>query len=376
MKNISNRIFLSLLVILLIGAGISAQPQVTVTVQESVGGCDLMTNCEFDTICVDIVMSVDIPKTLDSYNIWVEYDGTVISREGFGVNNNTPVGDNTCVIANGNQDTDLEGPAFNPDHWRVSGVPGSGFPMAANTPYTVHTICFIILQPTVLNGQQVCVGGNVSSLLTTVTFTDASSDTDVPETCMVLDGSFASCSILPVELLDFSAKKAGMTSFLNWSTSTEINSDYFEIQRAREDKEFEAIGIVKAAGNSAFQETYQFIDQKPNRGINYYRLKQFDLDGRFNLSPIRSLNFTESREISVYPNPVSNTLYVSLSDEDARNKEQTIFEIYDIYGKLMYQSESHLQTYKIDVSELQDGSYILSIVNGSVNTSHTFIKSK
>jgi uncharacterized repeat protein (TIGR01451 family) len=184
------------MMIFLLYLGVSAQPQVTLTVQESAGGCDLETDCANDIICVDIVMSVNQAKTLDSYNIWVEYDGSIISREAFGVNNNTPTGDNSCVIANGVQDTDLEGPPFNPDHWRVSGVPGMGFPMMANTPYIVHTICFVILQPNLLEGQPICVGGNVATLLTTVTFTDSSSDTDVPESCMILNNSFSSCTIL------------------------------------------------------------------------------------------------------------------------------------------------------------------------------------
>jgi hypothetical protein len=343
-------------------------------VQESAGGCGLVTDCVNDIICVDIVMSVDIPKTLDSYNIWVEYDGSVISREAFMVNNNTPVGDNSCVIANGNQDTDLEGPSFNPDHWRVSGVPGMGFSMLANTPYIVHTICFIIQDPMLLNGQQVCVGGNVSSLLTTVTFTDASSDTNVPETCMVLDGSFASCSILPVELLNFAVKKAGGTSILDWSTATEINSDYFEIQRAAEDKIFSTIGKVKGAGTTNELTSYQYVDYTPERGTNFYRLKQVDYDGQTDLSPIRSVNFTEEGDVSVYPIPANEVLYVNLNELNFRRNQTTYYEIFDTQGRSVLVTESQSTLTKIDITSLNSGAYFLQISNESVNKNYRFIK--
>jgi len=343
-------------------------------VQESAGGCGLQTNCPNSVICVDIVMSVDIPKTLDSYNIWVEYDGSVISREAFNSNNNTPIGDNSCVIANGSQDTDLEGPTFNPDHWRVSGVPGNGFSMAANTPYIVHTICFIILQPSLLFGQPICVGGNVSSLLTTVTFTDATSDTNVPETCMVLDGSFNSCSLLPIELLDFSAKKAENTSLLTWTTAMEINNNYFEVQRATEDKVFSTIGKVKGAGNTNDLTAYRFVDYSPDRGTNFYRLIQVDFDGHAVFSPIRSVKFTEEGDVSIYPVPTKDILYVSLNELNLKKNQNTYFEIFDTQGRSLMVKQSQTTLTKIDVTSLNDGAYFLQVINGSLNKNYRFIK--
>lgn len=367
MKNISFRIVLSLLITLMVGIGVSAQ-QVTVTVQESAGGCDLVTDCDNNIICVDIVMSVDIAKTLDSYNIWVEYDGTVISREAFGVNNNTPVGDNSCVIANGSQDTDLEGAAFNPDHWRVSGVPGMGFPMVANTPYIVHTICFIIQQPTMLNGQQICVGGNVSSLLTTVTFTDASSDTDVPETCMTLGSNFASCTLLPIEFLDFSAKKSEGISLLDWTTSYEMNSDFFEVQRAGDNKEFSTIGKVKSTGNTSTVSAYRFKDEAPLDGKNFYRIKQVDFDGRFMYSPVRSLLFNdEAFAFRVWPNPVSSFLYIRLQNFQADEGE---IKLINAGGQVVLSQsfKSDLLDAKLDISSFQPGLY--SLVVETANDTH------
>lgn len=359
-------------VALLVSVHLHAQPQVTVIAQESAGGCGLVTDCPNNIICIDIVMTVNQTKTLDSYNVWVEYDGSVISREAFNVNNNTAVGDNTCVIANGVQDTDLEGPSFNPDHWRVAGVPGNGFPMTANVPYTIHTICFVILNPSLLNGQSICVGGNVSSLLTTVTFTDASSDTDVPETCMTLDGSFNSCSLLPIELLSFTAFRADNTSVLDWTTSAEINNKYFEVQRADKDNQFVKIGEVAAAGNSTSPVSYRFIDNSPHKGTNYYRLKQIDFDGHFSYSPTRSVKFTGTESITIYPNPVSNLLYVDLPWE-INTEENMRYEIFDSEGRLVDAGEILSLVQGLDVSALNNGAYILSITGNAITSKEKFI---
>jgi hypothetical protein len=369
-KNLATLLFLTLGIV--VNSELKSQPQVTVTVQESIGGCGLVTDCENNIICVDIVMAVDQNKTLDSYNIWVEYDGSVISREAFNVNNNTAVGDNSCVIANGVQDTDLEGPSFNPDHWRVAGVPGNGFPMTANVPVIVHTICFVIMNPTLLNGQSVCVGGNVSSLLTTVTFTDATSDTNVPETCMVLDGSFNSCSLLPIELLSFTAHRANNASVLEWITSAEVNNNYFEIQRSDRNKEFASIGKVEALGNSISPVTYRFLDKSPYPGINYYRLKQVDIDGQFTYSPIRSVNFNDQVEFSLYPNPVSDLLYVEITREVIEDLNAR-YDILDSEGRLIESGKVLTAVQGIDVSGYRSGAYILSITSDVVNAKEKFI---
>lgn len=362
MKNISIRIFLSFLVTLMVSIGAFAQPpEVTVTVQESAGGCGLVTDCDNDIICVDIVMSVSVAKNLDSYNIWVEYDGTVISREAFGVNNNTPVGDNSCVIANGSQDTDIEGPQFNPDHWRVSGVPGMPFPMAANTNYIVHTMCFMILQPALLNGQQICVGGTVSGLVTSVTFSDASVDVNVPETCMTLGSDFASCTLLPISFLDFSARKSEGISLLDWTTSYELNSDFFEVQRAGDNKEFSTIGKVKSNGTTSTVSAYRFKDEAPLDGKNFYRIKQVDFDGRYMYSPVRSLLFNdEAFAFSVWPNPVSSFVYVKLQNFQAEDGQ---IKLINSAGQVvLHQSfkSAYLDT-RLDVSKFQPGLYSLVV---------------
>ena len=345
---------------------LTAQPQVTVNLIESTGGCQLQTNCDIGRICVDIVMSVNQNKNLNSYNIWVEYDGDVISREAFGVNNNQPIGDNTCVILNGNQDTDLEDPGNIPDHWRVAAVLGN-FPMTANVPVTVHTICFIILQPSLLDGQQVCVGGFVGgppplpSLQSTVTFTDDSFDDNIPETCMIIDENFISCSLLPIKLLDFEVTKKDRTAVLDWTTSYESNLNYFEVQKAGEDKRFTPVGKVSGAGNSTSIQSYRFVDSSPFSGNNFYRLRSVDYDGKEDYSPIRSVQFdARVPRFSIHPNPTADN--ISIVSDDLNGGPYEIM-IYSLDGLPLYTSrvDNLNEDNLISLDDLKPGIYQVSV---------------
>ena len=92
--------------------------------------------------------------------------------------------------------------------------------------------------------------------------------------------SIAGSGSLPVTLLNFSgvAAKEGVRLF--WETSQEINNRNFEISRAGQDGVFKKIGSVDAMAVPAVTHRYQFVDHHPADGVNYYQLKQVDLDGR------------------------------------------------------------------------------------------------
>ncbi|MBI3502883.1 MAG: T9SS type A sorting domain-containing protein [Bacteroidetes bacterium] len=104
-------------------------------------------------------------------------------------------------------------------------------------------------------------------------------------------GSPGSCvaTILQVELISFNAACKNGTVVCDWSTASEINNDYFEIEKSSEGKNFEPIGKIKGAGNSSTEKNYSFTDETPystnqsiNQSANFYRLKQTDYDGRNN----------------------------------------------------------------------------------------------
>ncbi|MBR9923338.1 MAG: hypothetical protein GYB31_21100 [Bacteroidetes bacterium] len=114
---------------------------------------------------------------------------------------------------------------------------------------------------------------------------------------------------LPVELNRFTASLLNEKDvLLEWQTETEINSDFFLIERSEDGENFRNIGELPAAGNSTQQQNYQFTDQETLAGLNYYRLKQFDFDGSFSYSPIRSVRVdVASRNlVQLSPNPVQS----------------------------------------------------------------------
>jgi len=112
---------------------------------------------------------------------------------------------------------------------------------------------------------------------------------------------------LPIELLDFTAKLANTAIDLRWSTSSELNNDFFTVERLNaEDDMFDQIAVVKGSGTINEARSYHAYDFVPNIGKNYYRLKQTDFDGKFSYSKIVMVDFQGSGElVSVYPNPTN-----------------------------------------------------------------------
>src|SRR5258708_40341589 len=96
-------------------------------------------------------------------------------------------------------------------------------------------------------------------------------------TLLDLNGNF----VLPVGLLSFDAEKKGASVLLTWKTAQEQKSDRFEIERSADGISYHLIGTLAASGNTSMVTSYSFTDHQPLDGINYYRLKQVDIDGLF-----------------------------------------------------------------------------------------------
>jgi hypothetical protein len=111
--------------------------------------------------------------------------------------------------------------------------------------------------------------------------------------------------LLPIELADFSAAvSADQTVALQWTTLTELNNDYFTLERSADGIVWEVLKTVAGAGNSQEALTYYEEDSYPLKGISYYRLKQTDVDGQYSYSTIRAVEITpQNKPLLVYPNP-------------------------------------------------------------------------
>ena len=127
---------------------------------------------------------------------------------------------------------------------------------------------------------------------------------------------------LPVEFIDFTAVKINESVLLEWGTESEINSDYFEIERSSNAIDWIRLLTTKAAGESTSPKEYQEVDAEPLDGISYYRLSQYDFDGKRTILKTVSLNNkleTGPYEIRVFPNPVTERVRVIGSKIDLEN---------------------------------------------------------
>jgi len=114
---------------------------------------------------------------------------------------------------------------------------------------------------------------------------------------------------LPVELVYFKGKaQLSGGAKLSWGTASEVNSNYFVVQRSPNGREFVAVSRVKSAGTSVQAQHYELLDPKPLAGLTYYRLLQVDLDGSETYSPIVVLKpGAAETALQLWPNPVGSS---------------------------------------------------------------------
>ena len=171
-------------------------------------------------------------------------------------------------------------------------------------------------------------------------------------------------SLLPVELSRFDVKVVDEEyARLDWSTETESNNSHFLVQHSPDGRQFETIGQVVGEGDSNRPLDYYFMHENPSRGINYYRLQQFDFDGSNKVFGPRAVRFAgRGKDILVYPNPTANSIQLVLPD--ATNAWQ--IDLYDLSGrKLLVQSfEAQTSNAYFDLNHLPSGTYILRWQNG------------
>ncbi len=138
-------------------------------------------------------------------------------------------------------------------------------------------------------------------------------------------GSSSEFNPMPVELLNFDARRSGIRQVdLSWETATEVNNDFFVVERSADRNNWEHLLQVPGVGNSSVVQTYQAVDTLPGSGINYYRLQQVDQDGQYSYSRIRSVTFEElEKRVQLYPNPTTG--HLTIEGEKAELAEVSIW---------------------------------------------------
>ncbi len=168
---------------------------------------------------------------------------------------------------------------------------------------------------------------------------------------------------LPLRLLSFDAENKNHVNNLTWKTSAEVNTSRFEVERSFDGNKYSKMGEVKAINIREKQNTYTFTDVKPIEGLNYYRLKMIDLDGKSTYSMIRVINSTSTvQNVKVYPNPTSNVITTDFSLEE---ENEGMIQIFDALGSMVSQQAADYKAganrVRTDVSALPAGIYFVKL---------------
>jgi hypothetical protein len=179
-------------------------------------------------------------------------------------------------------------------------------------------------------------------------------------------GASLNCSVLPVEFLSFTGQRKEDYHELDWQTATELNNDYFTVERSVNGEAFTAIGQVNGAGSSSQIHSYSFNDMHPQEGWNYYRLRQTDFNGQSTVSNIVALNYhtTSVYVENVHPIPSDGDIYF---DFVSPAKTTLHYQITDCSGRLISEQTNDMSagknSVKIDLSASDKGIYFLRVID-------------
>lgn len=177
---------------------------------------------------------------------------------------------------------------------------------------------------------------------------------------------------LPISLTSFDLTKQNEQVLLKWSTVSELNNEYFEIENSADGRTWKFVSKISGNGTTTNTNYYTFIDQKPLNGLSYYRIKQVDFDGQTSYAPIKSISFDKlinDKALRIFPNPVTHHLSIEgFYPDDVRVK------IFNILGREMngFSLKNESSTLSLDVSNLSTGIYLLCINHENIR----FIKNE
>lgn len=164
---------------------------------------------------------------------------------------------------------------------------------------------------------------------------------------------------LPVVWLDPAvAEIKNGKAALTFSTAQQINNSHFEVEHSQDGNQYQTIGKIEGEGHTNREIDYKFIHESPSSGINYYRVKQVDLDGQYSFSNVASVIY-RTDEVNVYPNPVRDLLTVSLPN-------QRSVAIYNHLGQQVCNYYLEEGENVVDMASLESGLYLLKFDDGRV----------
>jgi len=160
-------------------------------------------------------------------------------------------------------------------------------------------------------------------------------------------------TVLPVKLFDFRGQLNNNSALLYWSTAFESNSSEFQVEKSTDGIIFNKIGRVPASGNSSYTKNYNYTDNNIT-GVNYYRLKMVDLDGRSEYSKIIVISNFNKSQVSLFPNPASSFITITGIHSNG------LITITNMNGIQLQQIKSTGSNETLDLSRLNIGTYIIT----------------
>ena len=255
----------------------------------------------------------------------------------------------------------------------LSGLIGSGAEVLVNHSLPLYANEVIKLnninQDTILAGY--LVGGIQSSALNIFNINTGTQSVASNATYKIL---LVKTAVLPVKLVYFRGTKQTDGNLLEWKTASEQNNDRFEIERSADGRQFTAIASVPGSGSSSSDLLYSYKDSAPLNGLNYYRLKQINVDGSHTYSEIIIIRFEgKVKSFLLYPNPVNEMLIVEF---DNAVSGDLIIKIFDVNGHQLIRQEKSVSSRQlyINTSRLPAGSYFIEIEVNKTQYTNKFIK--
>ncbi len=188
---------------------------------------------------------------------------------------------------------------------------------------------------------------------------------------------------LPIQLVSFKAIVDGDKVGLSWTTSSEINNEYFTVERSSDGIHFEELLRKSGAGNSTITINYYDFDNNPLPGYNYYRLGQTDFDGKGTFSTIRVVNYTQHKVeaqslciVNVGPNPFNDNLKINVK---SNLEEKAEVRIFDINSRLIYSEKINVlpgeNTFQINIeNNYLPGVYFFNLIHSGFTNSIKLIR--
>ena len=210
-------------------------------------------------------------------------------------------------------------------------------------------------------------GGAVSGDIMTVCFDlNTSSACDPITICPMLFCNTSICSTsLPVELTSFEVTCEENVSKLTWTTVSEINNDYFVIEKSYDGDVFEEIGTKRGFGNSNVVIDYSFNDDDISSKLSYYRLKQVDFNGEHSYSNT-VVGKCSLNDFSIYPNPASTILNI---DWKSASNQMVGVIITNSVGQIVINKKIGEVSTSINIESLSKGFYHIQIIEDNNNRS-------